>query len=224
MINATLQSRFNHAAQLFADQKFQDSLEAYQNIFAPENETEFDTPSETFCLEVRLRIAFCLIELQQYEEARFEFETQSTKNLLAYAGPAQREAYFFSFGNLLGKIGHFEEADILLAQAQNIATEELKDSSTVDRVCRFRLHWANHSANWSQLMELAQNFRALAQTHQLWALMHWSTEAMCFALRGLHQYAEAKQGAEFICQRLQQTGARPEHIAVWQNFITELSA
>lgn len=224
MINVTFQNRFNSAAQLFSEGLVNDALEAYQSIFAPEGTQEVETPSEAFCLEVRMRVAFCFIELGNHDDARFELESQSTRTLLNFAGPAQLEAYFFAYGNLLAKTGDYQAADEALARAQGIALEQLNDPSTVDRICRFRLHWANHYAQWTSLLELAQSFRDLAKKQGLVGLMHWSTEAMCFALKGLHQYAEAKQGAEQICKRLQTGGARPEHIAVWENFISDLSA
>ncbi len=228
MINTTFQNRFNSAAELFSEGQTQEALEAYQSIFAPEANddtvNEIDTPSEAFCLEIRMRIAFCFIELGELADARCELEAESTRTLLTFAGPAQLEAYFFAYGNLLAKTGNYEAADKLLVRAQTIATTELQDASTVDRICRFRLHWANHYGEWSRLLELAQEFRVVAQKQALVGLMHWSTEAVCFALRGLHQYAEAKQGAEQIHNRLQKGGARPEHVAVWAKFICEISA
>lgn len=228
MINQTFQNRFNSAAQLFSEGRLQESLEAYQSIFAPEqtNDTtiEVETPSEQFCLEIRMRVAFCYIELQEYADARCEFESEATRELLKFAGPAQLEAYFFAYGNLLAKSGNYFDADKALSRAQVIAFNDLEDTLAVDRICRFRLHWANHYGEWSTLLELAQEFRVLAQKQGLVGLMHWSSEAVCFALRGLHQYAEAKQGAEQICIRLQSGGARPEHVAVWENFISQLSA
>lgn len=228
MITGTFQNRFNSAAQLFTEGRIQESLEAYQSIFTPEGDgpsaVEIETPSEAFCLEIRMRIAFCFVELGSHSDARCELESQSTRDLLTYAGPSQLEAYFFAYGNILAKTGNYELADKVLAQAQEIAFKELEDASTVDRICRFRLHWANHYGEWTTLLNLAQEFRALAQQQGLVGLMHWSSEAVCFALRGLHQYAEAKQGAEQICRRLQNNGARPEHVAVWTKFIVELSA
>ena len=223
MIGVTFQNRFNSAAQLFLEGRINESLEAYQSIFAPEGEIEVDTPSETFCLEVRMRIAFCYIELGDFINARCEFEAEATRSFLTFAGPAQLEAYFFAYGNLLAKTGNFEAADQVLAQAQKIAITELDNPSAADRVCRFRLHWANHFEQWSHLLKLAQEFRTFATKQGLVGLRHWSSEAVCFSLRGLHQYAEAKQGAEQIRNRLQAGGARAEHVAVWENFITKLS-
>jgi tetratricopeptide (TPR) repeat protein len=224
MINVTFQNRFNSAAQLFSEGQIQQALEAYQSIFAPEQNAEVETPSEAFCLEIRMRIAFCFIELNEFADARCEFEAEATRNLLTFAGPAQLESYFFAYGNLLAKTGNYEAANTVLKQAQEIAFNELQETATVDRICRFRLHWANHYGEWTTLLELAQEFRALAQTQGLVGLMHWSSEAVCFALRGLHQYAEAKHGAEQICNRLQTAGARPDHVAVWEKFVADISA
>lgn len=228
MINVTFQNRFNSAAELFSQGRIQDALETYQSIFAPEANdntiNEIETPSEAFCLEIRMRIAFCFIELGELSDARCELEAESTRCLLAYAGPAQLEAYFFAYGNLLAKTGNYEAADQMLLKAQSIASTHFQDTSTLDRICRFRLHWANHYGQWTTLLQLAQEFRVIAHKQGLLGLMHWSSEAVCFALRGLHQYAEAKQGAEQIRTRLQNGGARPEHVAVWDNFITQLSA
>ena len=228
MLNITFQNRFNSAAELFSEGRTHEALEAYQSIFAPVSDgstvNEIETPSEAFCLEIRMRTAFCLIELGELADARCELEAESTRALLNYAGPAQLEAYFFAYGNLLAKTGNFKAADEILARAQSIATTDLKDAQSTDRVCRFRLHWANHYGEWSTLLEMAQEFRVIAQKQGLVGLMHWSSEAVCFALRGLHQYAEAKQGAEQIRSRLQNGGARIEHVAVWENFITQLSA
>jgi hypothetical protein len=224
MLNPTLLSRFNTAADLFSKGNFANALETYQGIFAPEAGVEIESPSESFCLEVRLRTAACLVELGDFVEAKFELNHENTRLLLEFAGPAQRETYFFTFGNVLAKLGDYSGSDLLLARAQEIAVNEIGNPSVVDRICRYRLHWANHYGEWSNLLDLAQECRTYAAANGLLALMHWSTEAICFALRGLHQYAEAKQGAESICTRLQKSGARPEHIAVWTKFITELSA
>ena len=228
MINVTFQNRFNLAAELFTNSQTQEALEAYQSIFAPESNgeavNEIETPSEAFCLEIRMRIAFCFIELSELSDARCELEAESTRTLLTFAGPAQMEAYFFAYGNLLAKTGNYAAADKVLARAQTVAATELECAQALDRICRFRLHWANHYGEWSTLLELAQEFRNIAQKQGLFGLMHWSSEAVCFALRGLHQYAEAKQGAELIFSRLQKGGARPEHLAVWENFVREIAA
>ena len=228
MLNSVLKSRFNQAADLFSQNKFAEAFEAYQSIFTPNTEhdhpIDFENVAESFCLEVRLRVAFCLIELGDVTEARFELENSSTRQLVGFAGPVQKEAYLFAYANVLAKTGSYEAADELLKQAQKIAQNDLKDANTLDRICRFRLHWAKHFAQWATLLKLSQEFRVIAQENGLAALMHWSTEAICFALKGLHQYAEAKQGAITVCERLEKSGARPEHIAVWTKFISDLAA
>jgi tetratricopeptide (TPR) repeat protein len=212
---------FNSAADAFASGDIAQALEQYVSIFLTEA-TEISEKAPWIFFETRLRIAFCLIELNEFIDALRELESPQILTLFAEANPSQRYSYFFTYANVLSKLGFFENADLAYREALKLAQGPLQDLSATEKTLRFRMQNSQRFGEWLGLLEIAREAARLAQQHQLPSLAQASREAACLCYRGLLRFSDARKGAELVLQQLHQNQASPAQKDKWIQFINEI--
>ncbi len=152
-IPSILLSRFDEAANLANNGKPGEALEKYQNIFTDENGKKIKSGiTGEFIATVELRKAYCLMDLQKYQEAKDIFAALDK----FFAGQLDTIAlydFYLSYGNTLGNLGLLGEMEDRMARAMNIASEYLHDKDKFRKVWYWVLHWELLHQAWNMLSE-----------------------------------------------------------------------
>jgi tetratricopeptide (TPR) repeat protein len=120
--------QFNRAAGLARENKYEESLEAWERLLGPREEgAPVLVMSGRFLGVAMMRKAWVLMDLQRYREAREVFEDGVMEACLGQLEIDELYEYFFSYGNTLGELGEAEGMQAMLSRALEIATEELGD-------------------------------------------------------------------------------------------------
>lgn len=175
--------QFNLAAQLGRDGEHAASLAAYRGILA--KAAEGARATDEFCGTAWLRVGFCLMDLQRYEEAEAEFLAMTP--LLAAMSNEARYEFHFAYANTLGNLGKMEAMFSEFLNAVCLS-EDLHDFGVRPATC-----WANmltHALNaeaWKFLETKA--FLALnnARVRGIPALEVYAGEMLGKARRGLRK-------------------------------------
>lgn len=222
-VSPTFIKRFNQAAALAREGKYEEALEAYEKI----NDL-FDNPEEArmmtgeFMGMIELRKAYCLMDLERYEETRQLFESDILRAALGQFNKETLYDYFFSYGNVLGYLGLIEEMGNAMTKALNIAAEELDDLKRCENVWYWIMYCAKEHGEWKYLEEQCINAHKFGVKNESHYLQHIAGQFGCYAYRGLGKIDEARRGAEVILGRMRAAKAAKENIKEWEDFLESL--
>lgn len=152
-IPSILLNRFTEAVNLANNGKPGEALEKYQNIFTDEEGKKIQGGiTGEFIATVELRKAYCLMDLQKYQEAK-EIFAELDKFLAGQLETIALYDFYFSYGNTLGNLGLLGEMEDRMARAMNIATEYLQDNDKFRNIWYWVLHWESLHQAWDSLRE-----------------------------------------------------------------------
>jgi tetratricopeptide (TPR) repeat protein len=114
---------FNRAAKLGRDGAHAASAALYEDVVRRAARRRA-TASPAFVATARTRRAFCLMDLERYEDARTEL--QAASKLEQHLSLDGRYELLFALGNTLGALGHVDQAFTTLVSAIRTA-EDMND-------------------------------------------------------------------------------------------------
>ncbi|MFL5320405.1 MAG: hypothetical protein ACJ790_12165 [Myxococcaceae bacterium] len=152
-IDPTLVQEFNVAAVLGRMGEHEKSLSAYRELLSHVTEPHGLTASPHFIAVARLRVGFCLMDLERYAEAEVEFA--SVMPLVSFMPIEDRYELYFAYGNTLGRLGRLQEMFNQLLNAVT-AAEDMEDYTQRPEACWVQiLMHAERAKGWSFLKEKA---------------------------------------------------------------------
>ncbi|MGB3340625.1 MAG: hypothetical protein WBB37_03990 [bacterium] len=222
-VSRTFVERFNEAAGLASQGRYEDALEAYDNIHAPfDDYSEERVMTGEFMGMIEIRKAYCLMDLERYDEARTIFESKLVKAALGQFNKATLYDYFFSYGNTLGYLGAIRKMDTVMSKALAIALQELDDLKKLETVWYWIMYWAKKHEQWVYLEEQCINAHKTGIRNKSIALQVQAGEFGCYAYRGLGKIDKARRGAKIIIKRYKDAEADEKMIKEWEDFILSL--
>lgn len=222
-VSRTFVERFNEAAGLARQGRYEDALEAYDNIHAPfEDYHEERVMTGEFMGMIEIRKAYCLMDLGRYDEARTIFESKLVKAAIGQFNKATLYDYLFSYGNTLGYLGAIKKMDTIMRKALVIALGELDDLKKLETVWYWIMYWAKKHEQWSYLEEQCINAHKTGIRNKSIVLQVRAGEFGCYAYRGLGKVDKAKRGAKIIIKRYKDAKADDKIIKEWEDFLLSL--
>ncbi|HEC78670.1 MAG TPA: hypothetical protein ENI34_05960 [candidate division WOR-3 bacterium] len=222
-ISRTFIERFNRAAELAREGKIEEALEAYENIKAP-----FDDPKEErimtgeFLGMVELRKAYCLMDLERFEEAREIFASNIIQAALGQFDFTTLCDYFYSYGNTLGKLGLLEKMDEVMKNVLKIAVNELNDLKRCEDTWYWIMYWAKEHEAWEYLEKQCISAHKFGVKSGSLFLQIKAGEFGCYAYRGLGKIEEARRGARIIIKRYKDAKINGSVLKEWEDFLKSL--
>lgn len=222
-VSRTFVERFNEAAGFAQQGRYEEALEAYDNIHAPfDDYTEERIMTGEFMGMIEIRKAYCLMDLERYDEARKMFESKLVKASLDQFNRSTLYDYFFSYGNTLGFLGDIKKMDKAMHRAMAIAMQELDDLKKIESVWYWIMFWAKKHQKWAYLEEQCIDAHKAGVRNKSIVLQVRAGEFGCHAYRGLGKFEKAKRGAKIIIKRYKDAEADTEIIKEWEDFLLSL--
>jgi len=222
-VSRTFVERFNEAAGLASQGRYEDALEAYDNIHAPfDDYNEERVMTGEFMGMIEIRKAYCLMDLERYDEARTIFESKLVKAALEQFNNATLYDYFFSYGNTLGYLGAIKKMDTVMNKALAIALQELDDLKKLEAVWYWIMYWAKKHEQWVYLEEQCISAHRTGIRNKSIVLQVGAGEFGCYAYRGLGKIDKARRGAKIIIKRYKDAEADEKIIREWEDFLLSL--
>lgn len=152
-VDPSLVNEFNLAAVLGRMGEHEKSLAAYREILTRTSEEHGPTATPHFIAVAKMRAAFCLMDLERYEEAEREFE--GVTPLVYFLPIADRYEFYFAYGNTLGRLGKLQPMFNELINAVS-CSEDMEDYTQKPEACwmQILLH-AERAQSWAFLKEKA---------------------------------------------------------------------
>jgi tetratricopeptide (TPR) repeat protein len=222
-VSKTFIKRFNKAASLARDGRYEQALEAFEKIHAPfDDYNEERIMTREFMGIVEMRKAYCLMDLKEYEKARNIFESKLILTALEQFTTAIRYDYYFSYANTLGILGDIKTMDKVMHQALAIALEGLDDLKKLETAWYWILYWAKKHKQWTYLEEQCIEAHKVGVRYKSIALQIRAGEFGCYAYRGLGKIDKAERGARIIIKRYRDARADDKVIKEWEDFLGSL--
>jgi tetratricopeptide (TPR) repeat protein len=222
-VSRTFVERFNEAAGLARQGRYEEALEAYDNIHAPfDDYTEERVMTGEFMGMIEIRKAYCLMDLERYDEAREIFESKLVKAAVGQFNKATLYDYFFSYGNTLGYLGDIKKMDSVMHKALAITMQELDDQEKLQDVWYWIMYWAKQHEKWAYLEEQCINAHRIGVRNKNIVLQVRAGEFGCYAYRGLGKIDKARRGAKIIIKRYKDAEADDNVIREWEDFLLSL--
>jgi len=222
-VSKTFIERFDKAAALAREGKYEEASHAYDNIHAPfEDYNETRVMTGEFMGMIELRKAYCLMDLKHYDEARRIFESKLVEAALGQFNKATLYDYFFSYGNTLGFLGAIKEMNRVMGKALQIAVHEPDDLKRCEDTWYWIMYWAKKHEKWVDLEEQCVNAHKFGVRNKSIVLQVRAGEFGCYAYRGLGKIDKAKRGARIIIKRYKDAKASEEVIKEWDDFLKSL--
>jgi tetratricopeptide (TPR) repeat protein len=224
-VSKTFVERFNAAAILARDGKFEDSLKAYARIHAPfEDRGEARVMTSEFLGLIELGKAYCLIKLERMQEAKGLFESKSMQTAQTQLPKKTLYEYHYLYGNTLGNLGMVIEMDAVLKRALHVALHDLEDISLCVKTWHWILYWARRHEEWFYLEEQCYAARAFSVKHDNPELRDKALEFSCYAYRGLGKVDKARQCARTVLTQYRARQASPDMLREWDRFLESIDA
>ncbi len=154
-VSSIFVNRFDEATNLQSNGNHEEALEKYQAIFRDEDGGKSERViTAEFYATVEMRKAYCLMDLQKYQEAKAIFEELDD----FFAGQLDMIGlydFYFAYGNTLGNLGLLKEMEGKMARAMNIAAEYLEDGEKFRNVWYWVLYWEGFHQAWESLSKLS---------------------------------------------------------------------
>jgi len=222
-VSRTFVERFNEAAGLAHQGRYEEALEAYDNIHAPfDDYNEERIMTGEFMGMIEIRKAYCLMDMERYDEARAIFESKLVKAALGQFNKASLYDYFLSYGNTLGYLGAIKKMDGVMCKALTIALGELDDLKKLETVWYWIMYWAKKHGQWAYLEEQCTNAHKAGIRNKSIVLQVRAGEFGCYAYRGLGKIDKAKRGAKIIIKRYKDAEADDSIVKEWEDFLLSL--
>lgn len=222
-VSKTFVERFNEAAGLARQGKYEEALEAYDNIHAPfADYSEERVMTGEFMGMIEVRKAYCLMDLERYDEAKEIFESKLVKAALGQFNKATLYDYFLSYGNTLGYLGDIKKMNAVMYKALSIAAQELDDMKKQEDIWYWIMYWAKKHKKWFYLEEQCVNAHKTGVRNKSIVLQVRAGEFGCYAYRGLGKLDKAKRGAKIIIKRYKDAEADDKVIKEWEDFLISL--
>jgi len=222
-VSRTFIERFDKAAALAREGRYEEALNAYEQIHAPfKDYKEPRIMTGEFMGMIELRKAYCLMDLDRYEEARELFESKLVKAALGQFNKETLYDYYFSYGNTLGNLGDIEKMDQVMSQALTVAAKELHDLKRCENAWYWVMYWAKKHAKWEYLEEQCVNAHRFGVENESIVLQVRAGEFGCYAYRGLGKIEKARRGANLIIKRYKNAKVSDDVIKEWQDFLKSL--
>lgn len=222
-VSKTFVERFDKAAALARAGKLEEALKAFERIHAPfkdYNETRVMTGE--FMGTIELRKAYCLMDLQRYEDARIIFSSKLVEAALGQFNHATLYDYYYSYANTLGVLGRRTEMNEMMYRAIRIADQKLDDVKRCEDAWYWILHWAREQKDWQYLEEQCIEAHDFGVRNKSIRLQIWAGEFSCHAYRGLGKIEKARRSVTMIIKRYKDARAKPEKIKEWEDFLASL--
>ena len=224
-VSKTFVERFDTAAALAREGKFEAALKAYAQIHAPfadRSETR-DMTSEFLGL-IELGKAYCLIKLKRMQEAKELFESKTMKNAHTQLPKKTLYEYYYLYGNTLGTLGMIIEMDAVLKKALHVALHDLDDITLCVKAWHWILYWAKRHEEWVYLEEQCYTAKAFSVKHGNPRLQDEALESICHAYRGLGKVDRARTCAQNVLKKLQNKQTSSASLKQWERFLSSLDA
>jgi len=185
-VDSGLLEQFNAAVALARQGRYQDALDGCTRLMDPVDRGMKHVPivSGEFLGSVYMRMAYCLMDLDRYEDALAAF--RQVRLFLSQFEDDRLFDFFYSLGNTLGNLGRIDEMDRAFSKALSIASEELGDEQRCAVTWHFLMHHAAEHGAWPYLAKEALHCMQFAQNHGLDSLK----------AKAAGRYAEAIRGAK----------------------------
>lgn len=223
--------RFNEAVRLANAGDAAAALAHYRAIFAGEDGQRLQgTIPGRFVALVKLRQAYCLMDLGDYDPAR-ELLAQLDQGLAGQLSTEEIFDFYLAYGNVLGNLAlvsaenqatFLPEAIDRFAHAMNVAVEYLQDPDRFRTAWYWVLYWEKQTESWEALDEHCLDAGGFGAENNDPQLQLIALEFRCYAHRALGRPNEARQSATAILAWKQQTQASPEDIDAWNDFLDSL--
>lgn len=152
-VSSIFVNRFDEATNLERNGNHAEALEKYQAIFRDEDGGKSERViTAEFYATVEMRKAYCLMDLQKYQEAKAIFE-ELDDFFAGQLNTLRLYDFYFSYGNTLGNLGLLKEMEDKMARAMNIAAEYLEDGEKFRKVWHWMLYWEAFHQAWESLSE-----------------------------------------------------------------------
>ncbi len=222
-VSKTFIERFDKAAALAREGKYEEALHAYDDLHAPfEDYNEARVMTGEFMGMIELRKAYCLMDLKRYDKARTIFESKLVEAALGQFNKATLYDYSFSYGNTLGFLGAIREMNEVMGKALQIAFQELDDLKLCEDTWYWRMYWAKEHQQWAYLEEQCINAHKFGVRNKSIVLQIRAGEFGCYAYRGFGKIEKAKRGAKIIIKRYKDAKADAKIIKEWEDFLLSL--
>ncbi len=222
-VSKTFVERFNEAAGLARQGRFEEALKAYDDLHAPfEDQNEARIMTGEFMGMIEIRKAYCLMDLKRYDRARTIFESKLVEAALGQFNKATLYDYSFSYGNTLGFLGAIREMNKVMGKALQIALHELDDLKLCEDTWYRRMYWAKEHQQWAYLEEQCINAHKFGVRNKSIVLQIRAGEFGCYAYRGLGKIEKAKRGTKIIIKRYKDAKADANIIKEWEEFLLSL--
>lgn len=222
-VSSTYIERFNQAAQLAREGRSEEAFRAYDAIFGTlENPREKEEISWNFFVEVNLRKAYCLMDLNRYQDAWVILEGSEIKPYLSQIHPFQRHAYFFSLGNILGNLGKVYLMRDKFIKAIKIAGQELNDPKKEMDSWFWLLQWGKTWQKWDFLYEVAYQGLKRGFGSQNEELVDMAEQYLAYSYRGKGHLEKGLVRPLKILQYYKNSN-NSEKVKEWEYFISSFS-
>lgn len=208
LVSPELVAQFNRAAALARENRLLESLAAWERLLGPQPQS--DPPlvaSGRFLGVARMRMAWVLMDLGRYPEARRVLEEDVMQAMLGQLGPDDLFEYFFSYGNTLGELREVEAMDHALSRALAIAAEELGDVTRCENAYRNLVDYGCEAGAWEYLLEQCPSAIEFAKNYDLFRLELRARFVLCLALKETAQSGEARAEGQRLLADLARLGA-----------------
>jgi tetratricopeptide (TPR) repeat protein len=175
---------FDQGAEAGREGDHERSLELYREVIARATAGTDPAPSTAeFLATARMRAAFCLMDLERYEEARAELE--QARLLEAALDSEGRFELYRALGNTFGQLGRLDECFAALIEAVS-AAEDLDDYTERPAACwSWILAHAERLEAWAFLRQKAEIALNTARLRGMDDLADTATEMIALADRNL---------------------------------------
>ncbi len=222
-VSTTFVERFNAAAALARDGRFEDALRAYAQIHAPfEDRTEDRVMTSEFLGMIELGKAYCLIKIGSMQEAKALLESRTMETAHTQLPRKTQYEYYFLYGNTLGTLGMITEMDTVMKRALHVALHDLDDSTLCARAWHWILYWAKQHKDWVYLEEQCYAARAFSIKHDTPGIQDEALEFSCHAYRGLGKIDKARRCAQNVLAKYQKEQTQTGAVGEWEHFLESL--
>jgi len=144
--------RFDQASSLAESGKIDDAMTILWQIVEDADNDESLQDKLEFIARVHIRKAWCLMDKDNFQEARQELENPAISAAMDNLDPADRYGYYFSYGNVLGEQGETERMEEAFKTALEIAVET-KNATRAVQCWLNRLAYLELHGRWDELEE-----------------------------------------------------------------------
>jgi tetratricopeptide (TPR) repeat protein len=171
---------------------------------------------------IELRKAYCLMDLNHYEEALKIFRSKLVDAALGQFNFATLYDYYYSYGNALGYLGDIKGMAEVMIKALNIAANELDDLKKCEDSWYWIMYWTKKAEDWQYLEDRCIDAHKFGVRNKSIFLQIKAGEFGCYAYRGLGKIETARRGAKIIIKRYKDANASRKVIKEWEDFLESL--